>query len=131
MSDEVTPSAEEACPSPPVATLAWWPFLAYLTTWAALVGASVYLLAGPEAAYIPLENPAYPMLLLAVVTLTACGPLLAILVWAVAWTKNAPGCRGGLLANALVRGASTTLFGVLAWWAAIVVIDQIRLGALG
>ena len=125
------PVAETPCPPRAGASLPWWPFLVYLTLWAGLVGASVYLLAGPDAIQFPLENPVYPVLLLAAVALTATGPLLAILVGAVAWARAEPGCRSGLIITALVRGASTTLFGVLAWWAALVIIDHIRLGSIG
>ena len=118
------------CDVPRATPVAWWPFLVYLTLWAALVATTVYLLAGPDVVVPALENPAYPALLLATVALTAFGPLLAVLTWAVAWFASSPGCRGGLLTMALVRGAATTLFGVLAWWVALVVIDAIRLDML-
>lgn len=124
-------STEQPCPPRQQASVAWWPFLVYLTMWAALVGGTVFLLHGPEVEYIPLENPHYPLLLLLAVTLTAFGPLLATVVGVVAWVQSEPGCRSGVVIVALVRGASTTLFGVLAWWAALVLIDQIRLGVLG
>ena len=122
--------ATAPCEAPAAKPVAWWPYLVYLTLWAALVAASVYLLAGPDATGPALENPAYPNLLLATVALTAIGPLLAVFTWAFAWYASSPGCRGGLLTTALVRGASATLFGVLAWWVALVIIDALRLGML-
>ncbi len=128
--EPATAPATAPCETPAAKPVAWWPYLVYLTLWAALVAASVYLLAGPDATGPALENPAYPNLLLATVALTAIGPLLAVFTWAFAWYASSPGCRGGLLTTALVRGASATLFGVLAWWVALVIIDALRLGML-
>ncbi len=118
------------CDTPKTTPVAWWPFLVYLAMWAALVATSVYLLAGLEPVVTALENPAYPALLLSAVALTALGPLLAVVTWAVAWFASSAGCRGGLLTVALVRGAAATLFGVLAWWVTLVLVDAIRLGVL-
>ncbi|MBS3956633.1 MAG: hypothetical protein KGZ40_03755 [Clostridiales bacterium] len=130
MSDECV-APPECPPRSQTGGVAWWPFFANLAGWAGLVAATVYLLGGPQATTVPLENPAYPVLLLAAVTLTAFGPLMALFVWLVAWSAAAPECRSGLLTTALVRGAGATAAGVLVWWAALIIVDSIRLGALG
>lgn len=105
-----------------------WPFLLYLMAWAALAAATVVLLTGPNASDIPVEDPFYPNVLLAGLALVGFGPVLSIAVWLVARARAAPECRGGLLTTSLVRGASATLFGVVAWWAALLLVDALRLG---
>jgi hypothetical protein len=144
---ELTSAAASTAPAPPGGTpvsppapaaqapcrttsshLPGWPFLLYLTAWAALAAATIVLLTGPGAATVPVDDPSYPGLLLAGLTLAACGPVLSLVTWLVAWARAVPECRGGLLTIALVRGASATLFGVVAWWAALLLVDALRLG---
>jgi hypothetical protein len=128
----VVPAAEpaptEPAPCRPKSYLPGWPFLLYLMAWAGLAATTVVLLAGPDSAPVPVDDPFYPTLLLAGLTLAACGPVLSLVVWVVARARAVPECRGGLLTIALVRGASATLFGVVAWWAALLLVDALRLG---
>ncbi|MBW6469319.1 MAG: hypothetical protein K0B85_09215, partial [Coriobacteriia bacterium] len=112
----------------PKSYLPGWPFVLYLMVWAGMVAATIVVLTGPGDASVPVDHPAYPALLLAGLTLAACGPLLSFAVWIVARARAVRECRGGLLTTALVRGASATLFGVVAWWAALLLVDALRLG---
>lgn len=137
MSAESQPSGDERpdgaladaqVPCRPRGAVPGWPFLLYLMAWAGVAAATVVLLTGPHSAAVPVEDPAYPVLLLVGLTLVACGPTLSVVVWLVARAQASPGCRSGLLVTSLVRGASATLFGVLAWWAALLLVDALRLG---
>lgn len=116
--------------SRPTGGVAGWPFLVYLAAWVALAAATVFALTTPDAVAVPVNDPRYPGLLLVGITLAALGPVLTILTWAVAFWTTAKGCRGGLLTTALVRGASSTLFGVLVWWGALLLVDALRLGLI-
>lgn len=125
-SDSTTTVPQEPCR--PKSYLPGWPFLLYLMAWAGVAAATVVTLTGPEPAAVPVEDPVYPTLLLAGLTLAACGPVLSLVVWLVARARATPECRSGLLVTALVRGAAATLFGVVAWWAALLLVDALRLG---
>ena len=125
--EESQPSVAVPC-RPRSSYLPGWPFLLYLMAWAALVAATIVVLTGPDAATVPVEDPLYPTLLLAVLTLAVCGPVLSLVTWLVARARAVPECRGGLLTTALVRGSAATLFGVVAWWAALLLVDALRLG---
>lgn len=122
------PAPVEQAPCRPKSYLPGWPFLLYLFAWAGLVAATVVLLTGLDSMAVPVDDPSYPTLLLVGLTLAACGPALSLAVWIVARARAVPECRGGLLTIALVRGASATLFGVVAWWAALLLVDALRLG---
>ncbi len=115
---------------PPAVGVAAWPFLLYLAAWAALAATTGVALTAPDAAAVPVEDPRYPALLLAGLVLTACGPALVAATWLAAWARAEKGCRGGLFTTALVRGASATLFGVLVWWGALLLVDAVRLGLI-
>ncbi|MBE0416348.1 MAG: hypothetical protein IBX63_01105 [Coriobacteriia bacterium] len=122
------PAPREQAPCRPRSYLPGWPFLLYLMVWAGMAAATVVLLTGPDSAAVPVDDLSYPTLLLVGLTLAACGPVLSLTVWLVARAQAAPECRGGLLTTALVRGSSATLFGVVAWWAALLLVDALRLG---
>jgi hypothetical protein len=91
----VVPPAEPAptAPAPcrPKNYLPGWPFLLYLMAWAGLAAATVVLLAGPGSASTPVDDPFYPTLLLAGLTLAVCGPVLSLVVWIVARTQGDAG----------------------------------------
>jgi hypothetical protein len=122
------PVSVPEAPCRPKSYLPGWPFLLYLIAWAGLAVATIVLLTGPASAAVPMDDPSYPALILAGLTLAACGPLLSLVVWIVARSKASRECRDGLLTTALVRGASATLFGVVAWWGALLLVDALRLG---
>jgi hypothetical protein len=125
---EVPPEGQVPCR--PKSYLVGWPFLLYLMAWAGLAATTIVLLSGPDSAAVPVDDPSYPILLLVGLTLAVCGPVLSLVVWVVARARAVPECRGGLLTTALVRGASATLFGVVAWWAALLLVDALRLGVV-
>ena len=125
-----TPQPAEA-PCRPRSYLPGWPFLLYVMAWAGLAAVTVVSLSGPESAAVPVDDPAYPVLLTAALTLVVCGPLLSLVVWLVARARAPVDCRDGLLTTALVRGAAATLAGVLAWWGALLLVDALRLGLIG
>lgn len=122
---------ESAAPCRPKGSaLPAWPFVLYLVTWAGLAATTVLLLTNPGAASVPVEDPVYPTLLLAGLVLVGCGPVLSLAVWLMARARALPECRGGLLTASLVRGASAALFGAVAWWAALLLVDALRLGMI-
>ena len=127
-----TPEPPDPQPTPcrPAGGVAGWPFLVYLAAWAALAASTGLVLTGADATPMPLDDPRYPALLLTGLVLAACGPLLALVTWVVAFARTEKGCRGGLLTIALVRGASATLFGVIVWWGALILVDALRLGLI-
>ena len=80
----------------------------------------------PEAAPAFNQEP-YRYVILGGLVLTALGPTLSLLVWFVTWIRAEKDKRKGLLTSALIKGATITLFGVLAWWGALVLLDALRL----
>ncbi len=128
--EALQPTAEEreAVPTRPRNPVATWPFLVYLALWAAQATATALLLTGPDAAAVPLDDPVYPVLLMTGLLLAAFGPVLSGAVWLFALRRRERGERSGLLTAALVRGAAATLFGVVAWWTALLLVDALRLG---
>jgi hypothetical protein len=138
--EEVLPrpdSAEAApgddTPGAPVAKarVPWWPFLIYLVAWIALIGAAFYLISYEPDSPPAFQQDEYPYILLGGLVLTVVGPLLSLVVWFVAWLRTEKGKRGGLLTSALLKGAIVTIFGVLAWWGTIVLLDALILGLIG
>jgi hypothetical protein len=120
-------------PGAPVAKarVPWWPFLIYLVAWIALIGAAFYVISYEPDALPAFQQEDYAYVLLGGLILTAVGPLLALLVWFITWLRTPKGSRGGLLTSALLKGALVTIFGVLAWWGAVSVLDALRLGIIG
>ncbi len=107
----------------------WWPFELYAIAWLALVGYAILGLSHETASDPAVLQTPYPAVLLGAVILTAAGPIVSIVSWLGAWLAN--GRRGpGLLTAALIRGALFTLFGVLAWWGALALVDAVRLGVI-
>lgn len=106
-----------------------WPFWSHAALWVAFVGFAAYsLVQQPDVPTF--RNEIYPLVVLGGVVLTVLGPLLAMWVWFAVWLKAPEGERGGLLSSALLRGSAITLFGVLAWWGMLVVVDALRLGLI-
>ncbi len=111
------------------ASVPWWPFLAYLAAWIVLTGLAVWqLLQLPpnEAAY---ESQAYALTVLGGLIMTAVGPLLILAVWFAVWSGRPSNERSGLLTSSLLKGAIATLFGAVLWWAALIIVDYLRLGS--
>jgi hypothetical protein len=140
------PAAEEPAPEPaaepaaeppaavavahPTATVPWWPFGAYLGAWVVILGLSAYFLSQSPADVPLFERPVYAAALLASLTLTAAGPLLVPAVWLVTRAGLATDARRGLFTDSLVKGAISTLSGVLLWWIVLIVMDYVRTGRL-
>jgi len=135
--DDIAPAtthavAEGAQPvtiAPRPASVPWWPFLAYLGAWIVLTGLAVWqLLQLPpnEAAY---ESQTYALTVLGGLIMTAVGPLLILAVWFAVWAGRPSDQRSGLLTSSLLKGAIATLCGAVLWWAALIIVDYLRLGS--
>lgn len=122
------PVAEPSAPCRARSYVPGWPFVLYLMVWAGLAAITIVSLRNPGSPAVPLEDEAYPVLLAAGVVLVGCGPVLSVLVWLAARAKAPSDCRSGLFATSLVLGAGATLFGVVAWWGALLLVDALRLG---
>ncbi|PKQ10070.1 MAG: hypothetical protein CVT69_01615 [Actinobacteria bacterium HGW-Actinobacteria-9] len=108
------------------ARVAWWPFLVLVALWVSLAAVAAYLLTQTSA--VPaFENEYYPFIVLAGVVLTASGPVLAVVSWAISPSATD---RAGMFVTSLVRAAAITLFGVLMWWGVLVAVDALRLGLI-
>lgn len=113
-------------PSAVAVRVAWWPFLLLVGFWVALAAAAAYILT--RTTDVPaFQHEYYPFIVLAGVVLTALGPVLAIITWAL---SPKDGERGGLFITSFVRAAAITLFGVLMWWGVLVAVDALRLGLI-
>ena len=108
----------------------WWPFFMYLGVWVGAVGAAAWLFVEAPATVSMASEALYPYTVRAGIVLTALGPLLAIVVWLVAWISAGRGRRSGLLADSLLKGALVTTVGVALWWIMLVVVDRFRFGRL-
>lgn len=107
-----------------------WPFIAYAAIWLLFAVAVVFGLRPSALQGTVVGSPYYPAGVIVGAALAAAGPLLVLVVWLVA--RRAEGrSRTGLLASVSLRGAAATLFGVALWWAALLLLDFFRLGALG
>ncbi len=104
-----------------------WPFVVYDLFWAAFAGLLIWQFQTLPAGTPVYEAELYPTALLVGVILVGAGPLLILVSWIASWGK--PGStKGRLFISALVKGSVATLLGVTMWWAALMVLDQIRLG---
>lgn len=114
-------SCRESAPS--------WPFTAYLVVWIGFAVLVVWRFAGVPRDIALFDIDSYRSMIIAGLTLTATGPVLSIAVWlAVAFRPSTS--KGAVFASALFKGAVTTFAGVLAWWVAMLVLDQLRYGSL-
>jgi len=110
-------------------TVSIWPFVVYDVIWAAFAGYLVWQLEMLPNSTAVFDAEIYPYAVLGGVALTIAGPLLILAVWIASWGK--PGStKGGLLVSSLIRGSVATLLGVVMWWGALMVLDQMRLGRL-
>lgn len=109
--------------------VSWWPFIVYDVFWVAFAGFMVWRFQQLPADVALYDSDLYPAFLLGGIVLTIAGPLLIFAAWFASWGK--PGAhKGHLFVSALIRGAIATAIGVTLWWGAILVLDQLRLGAM-
>lgn len=125
MSEDIQPVAEEALVEASH-KVAWWPFLAYLGTWAVFAVFAVWQLIQVPSATPTVEAAVYPYTVLAGMVLTSVGPALVFVVWL--GSQSGASGRGTRFVDALVKGAVATTIGVLIWWASLVALDVVRLG---
>ncbi len=113
----------------PATGVSIWPFVAYDVLWAVFAGILIWQLGSLPEGVAVYESSFYPVAVLGGVVLTITGPLLALTVWLTSIGR--PGTtKGGLFVSAMVRGSVATLIGVVLWWGALIVLDQIRLGSV-
>lgn len=106
-----------------------WPFVVYDLVWVGFAAVLTwqFLALPPDAAVY--ASALYEWTLYVGIALTLCGPLLILLVWALA--RGGEEGRGKeLLVSTLAVGAIATLLGVFSWWTALLVVDYVRLGQL-
>ena len=108
----------------------WWPFLVYLGMWLVGVGAAAWMFLQTSSTASIAGEAIYPYVLRGGLVLTALGPLVALGVWFVCWIVAGRGHRTGLLADSLLKGALTTLTGVVVWWVMLMAVDRVRFDRL-
>lgn len=111
------------------ASVPWWPFLAYLGAWVALTGLAVWQLLQLPPSEASYESQAYALTVIGGLIMTAVGPLLILAVWFAVWSGRPSNERSGLLTSSLLKGAIATLCGAVLWWAALIIVDYLRLGS--
>lgn len=124
----VPDSADAALAEAVAGGLTWVPFACYLGLWVVLAGLSAYLLYGADADAPARWMPEYVPLLWSGVGLTALGPVLSVMVWAVARARRPADARRGLFASAMTRGALVAFFGVAIWIATLFVLELVATG---
>jgi len=112
------------------ATVPWWPYLVYLGAWVVLASAAVWQLMQLPVGQVAYESTAYSLTILGGLIMMAVGPLLILAVWFGTRANRSADHRTGLLTSALLKGAFVTLSGAIVWWAALVIVDYLRLGRL-
>jgi len=110
--------------------LTWIPFACYLGLWVVLAGLSAYLLYGANADTPARWMPEYVPLLWSGVGLTAFGPVLSVVVWAVARVRRPKDARRGLFTSAMTRGSLVAFFGVAIWIATLFVLELAATGGV-
>ncbi|MBE0476683.1 MAG: hypothetical protein IBX62_06290 [Coriobacteriia bacterium] len=130
--EEEPAAAEEPAPAaarlqlvPELPRLARTPIAAYAGAWVALTAATVALLQGRG---YPPDLAAYRWLVLAALVLAALSPLVVVAEWLL--SRRVSLVRTGLLPRSMLWTAAVAAFGVALWWAALTVLDALRLGWL-
>lgn len=106
-----------------------WPFVVYDIIWLLFAGVMVWQLIELPAGTAVYESGIYPLTLLGGLVLTAAGPVLIVATWLFE-RRRLSAASGQVFLSALFRGSVATLLGVAIWWAALIALDQLRLGRL-
>lgn len=106
-----------------------WPFVVYDIVWLVFAGVMVWQLTELPPGTAVYESGVYPLTLLGGLVLTAAGPVLIVASWLFERRRMSVG-SGQVFLSALFRGSVATLLGVAIWWAALIALDQLRLGRL-
>ncbi len=105
----------------------WLPFAVYLGLWVVFAGVVVWRFYDVPQGQAVYESSLYPLSVFGGTALTVAGPLLSLATWIAAW--GAPGStKWGQFVSAFVKGSLVTAVGVVLWWMALVIVDQLRLG---
>jgi len=115
--------------APATGSAPWWPFIGYAALWLVLAGAAGYALVTRVPDGTPVfDSEVYTLTVLGGIALTIAGPILILAVWLAEWFRRGDEMRRGLFLSALLKGSVVTLFGVVVWWATLIIVDTIRLG---
>jgi len=115
--------------APVAGSAPWWPFLGYAGLWLVLAGVAGYALVTRVPDGTPVfDSEVYTFTVLGGIALTIAGPILILAVWLAEWFRRGDEMRRGLFLSALLKGSVVTLFGVVVWWATLIIVDTIRLG---
>jgi len=139
--DDIAPATTQVVEAPPAepaqeavslqslrSPIPAWPFLSYVGVWLVFAAVAVWQLLAISADQAVYDSQAYGLATVGGVFMTAVGPLLALLVWIVVWRGVETNRRAGLFSAAIIRGAVATFGGVVVWWAALILVDTLRLG---
>jgi hypothetical protein len=118
--------AAEVRPKPVVS---WIPFLIYDLVWLVFAGLLVWQFIDLEVGKAIYHSPLYPAGLLGGLVLLMAGPVLVLGVWMASWRRENVR-KGTTFVAALFRGSVAILVGMVIWWGALLLLDQLRLGAL-
>lgn len=118
-------------PSAPATTdpVSVWPFFAYVAAWSVFALLTVWKLLEVPRGQAVFESTIYPLSVFGGLALATLGPFVIIAAW-----LGAP-CPVGvkrttLFPSALTKGSIAMLVGVSLWWAALIVVDGLRLGRI-
>ncbi|MDP2234511.1 MAG: hypothetical protein Q8K89_12805 [Actinomycetota bacterium] len=126
---EPEPEPEEPALQKPRSLVPWWPFWLLTVAWVALCGSAAYFLTR-DPLLSPLRQESYLFVVAAGLALTVMGPVLAIVVWATSRAGVAEQGRQGMFVSSLIRSATITFVGVLAWIGTLILVDALRLGLI-
>ncbi len=118
-------TAEE--PAKPRSRVPWWPFWILAGSWVVLCASAAYFLTR-DATMPSVRQEAYTFIVAVGLALTVLGPILAIVVWAFSRSGVAKDQRTGMFGSSLMRAATITLVGVIAWVGVLIMVDALRLG---
>lgn len=111
------------------AAVSSWPFVGYGAAWTLFAAFVLWrLLAVPDGTPV-FESSDYALTVGLGLSLTFAGPLTILVVW-LSTPPQQGRSRGQLLYSSLTKGAFAMLAGVCLWWAALIIVDQIRLGRI-
>lgn len=105
-----------------------WPFVGYVAVWGVFAAVVAWQLMGVPAEQAVFDSEIYPYTVMGGMTLAFAGPLLVLATWLSVRRTGAP--RGTVFASALAKGSVAMLAGVSLWWAALIIVDQVRLGRI-
>lgn len=132
MAEQSTPqpaSTGDLPPSPASSSdpVGAWPFVVYTAAWGLFAVLTVWALLDVPRGQAVYESSVYPLSVFGGLALATTGPFVILASWLT--SPCPPGVkRSTLFSSALLKGSVSMLLGVSLWWAALIVVDGLRLG---